>query len=365
VKYNFNSNVRIARIFRKSGIIEVNPELWKKLNEFEKKFILAHEKGHFELQTSNELRADLFALNFLKTETRHLKDSLLTLLKLLNFNDSRHNERISKLLEVIELQDYFFFNNKNIIPMLKAKSIDDLLAVYLNSLGISSTSQMTDNEKITFLKNFYALPEIINLLKEYGGISQFEGDVENFDTTEKLSSNDAEKFISDTIAGRFDGDVNEFSDEETDEFGGRLKRKIKAAVKKVGDKIGDGAKAIGLDNPKMLAGIVGMVFPPAGAILGALVDNKPKNPRDNGKKTQTQIESENKTKNIGGNFLSEKTNVSETEKQIEKAVNEASSAQSTAKQALDKKKKMFIIGGAIAAVIIIVGVIFLVTRNKK
>lgn len=67
----------------RSAVVLVNGTAFARLTPFEKRFILAHEMGHYLLSTSNELLADAFALGMTAgTEHASLKKSLRTLLRL-------------------------------------------------------------------------------------------------------------------------------------------------------------------------------------------------------------------------------------------------------------------------------------------
>jgi len=51
-----------ARVDVRSGVIEINDARWKELSEEEKAFVLLHERGHYQEQTFDEVRADQYAL---------------------------------------------------------------------------------------------------------------------------------------------------------------------------------------------------------------------------------------------------------------------------------------------------------------
>jgi hypothetical protein len=50
-----------ARVFRDEGVIEINLNRWRQLPKPQQDYILAHEEGHYVLDTSNELAADEYA----------------------------------------------------------------------------------------------------------------------------------------------------------------------------------------------------------------------------------------------------------------------------------------------------------------
>lgn len=52
-----------ARTDMRTGVIEVNREVFSLLPEYTKKFVIYHEIGHYMLQTYDERKADDYALN--------------------------------------------------------------------------------------------------------------------------------------------------------------------------------------------------------------------------------------------------------------------------------------------------------------
>lgn len=52
-----------ARTDMRTGVIEVNREVFSLLPEYTKKFVIYHEIGHYMLQTYDEMKADDYALN--------------------------------------------------------------------------------------------------------------------------------------------------------------------------------------------------------------------------------------------------------------------------------------------------------------
>lgn len=71
-----------AEIDMESGVISINKDVWEKYDSFEKKFIIQHELGHFNLQTDDEQAADRYAIERVyKTDEQSLKRSLQTLYK--------------------------------------------------------------------------------------------------------------------------------------------------------------------------------------------------------------------------------------------------------------------------------------------
>ncbi len=72
-----------AAVDMRTGDIEINKSVWHRFSEFERKFILKHEEGHYILKTDDEATADLYALRqCYKTGYQSLKRSLNALYKI-------------------------------------------------------------------------------------------------------------------------------------------------------------------------------------------------------------------------------------------------------------------------------------------
>lgn len=76
-----------ARVDLDTGVIEVNLLAWYLLTDFEKQFVLLHERGHFELQTLNEIDADLYALEKLAFSERESLKQFIVAVKKISKND--------------------------------------------------------------------------------------------------------------------------------------------------------------------------------------------------------------------------------------------------------------------------------------
>lgn len=60
----------IARVNRIDGTLYLKPQIWDNLPQGEKDFVLWHEKGHIVLQTTDEYKANKYAVkNFLPSHT--------------------------------------------------------------------------------------------------------------------------------------------------------------------------------------------------------------------------------------------------------------------------------------------------------
>lgn len=57
----FEENNSPAKVYKKQGIIVINKQEFDLLPEFAKKWVIEHEKGHYFLQTDDEILADRYA----------------------------------------------------------------------------------------------------------------------------------------------------------------------------------------------------------------------------------------------------------------------------------------------------------------
>lgn len=104
-----------ASVEMDSGTIILNKDIFPNYDEFTKKFIVEHEKGHYNLQTDDESKCDTYALQKLYGKTnRSLKKSVIALSKFLPDNDPR----IEKLYKETLLIDWKLNKNKKALKEL-------------------------------------------------------------------------------------------------------------------------------------------------------------------------------------------------------------------------------------------------------
>lgn len=112
-----------AAVVMDDGTIQVNADVWDRYTPYQQRFILAHEQGHYELQTSSEEQADLYALRHLHgSEPRSLRQSIETLVKMGNAIPTQRVEALYRQALAIDAalnnnnlakQELKILNNKN------------------------------------------------------------------------------------------------------------------------------------------------------------------------------------------------------------------------------------------------------------
>jgi hypothetical protein len=127
-----------AKVNRFTGIIKLNPDKWFKIAKPFRKFIIQHEKGHYYLNTSDELLADSFASeHFLGSEKQSLKNSIRALSDVLPFNNPEHKIRLER--QIKRALQYSWEHNGN-------KEAQKLL----NQLNKNNMQTQNDKPQATF-----------------------------------------------------------------------------------------------------------------------------------------------------------------------------------------------------------------------
>lgn len=89
-----------ARVNRFTGEIQINNRYFRNMPDFRKKFIIQHEKGHYNLDTRSEFEADDYAFRMLAgSEPNSLKESVKSISQVLSF---RNPEHLDRLFEVVK-----------------------------------------------------------------------------------------------------------------------------------------------------------------------------------------------------------------------------------------------------------------------
>ena len=72
-----------AEVDMRTGVVSINADVWDIYDDFEKNFIIAHEMGHYNLDTDDETAADKYALSYVfGTAPRSLKRSIQALYRI-------------------------------------------------------------------------------------------------------------------------------------------------------------------------------------------------------------------------------------------------------------------------------------------
>jgi hypothetical protein len=81
---DFSDGDGAARVYRDLGLMEINLSRWRQLPEQYRDYILAHEEGHYVLDTSDETAADEYAFRKLAgTRPGSLRQTALALINVL------------------------------------------------------------------------------------------------------------------------------------------------------------------------------------------------------------------------------------------------------------------------------------------
>ncbi|MDO9187128.1 MAG: hypothetical protein Q7W13_14030 [Bacteroidia bacterium] len=103
----------------KTRIIKLNPEYWKKLNDDQRFYVIAHEAGHINLQTRSEFEADQYASKLYLESGRSPKESVFSISKVLPLNNYEQRKRLEYQLERASEYDYQINKNNNALKILK------------------------------------------------------------------------------------------------------------------------------------------------------------------------------------------------------------------------------------------------------
>ncbi len=112
-----------AAINMYDGVIEINTSVWDKFTDFEKQFIIEHERGHYKLQTDSEQVADAYALRKVYgTHPGSLKKTIKALYKVGIINAHRLKHLYIEALQIDATEN----NNPKAIEELKHLGIKNM-----------------------------------------------------------------------------------------------------------------------------------------------------------------------------------------------------------------------------------------------
>ena len=94
-----------ATVNRKTGELFLSYEMWPKIPIQQKAFIVFHELGHLALQTTNEFRADDFAIRQIAYNRFPLSGSIKSMLAHLDETIPEHKMRANKMYHLAQALD--------------------------------------------------------------------------------------------------------------------------------------------------------------------------------------------------------------------------------------------------------------------
>ncbi len=124
----FLANGKAAYSKISSGLILVNRNVFKHLNEHERTFVLLHEAGHIELETADEVKADAYAYNEYVALGLPV-DHIITAMDKVLSNKQQNHERKAIMKERI---------SKNKIQCVDGNGWGDWLSWGAAALGLGS-----------------------------------------------------------------------------------------------------------------------------------------------------------------------------------------------------------------------------------
>jgi len=120
IQYTEDIGSTPAAVDRFAGVLYINPSIFPKLTDFQKKFIIAHEEGHYYLDTSDEFKADEYAFNKLAgTEFQSLKQAVNCLPQVLDVKNITLKPRFVALYKLACKWDYIKNNNQKALEQLE------------------------------------------------------------------------------------------------------------------------------------------------------------------------------------------------------------------------------------------------------
>lgn len=125
-----------ARVNRRTGDIQLNPRTFPFYSDLIQRYIIEHERGHFNLATRDEIEADNYAFNQIKgTCPGSVKNAVYSLTQVLHLDRPEHFRRIREALKRASYYDWK--HNKN----LKAREL------YLKLTDMNSTAEDNRNSQ--------------------------------------------------------------------------------------------------------------------------------------------------------------------------------------------------------------------------
>lgn len=89
-----------AKVYRDKGLIVINEQEFNLLPDFAQKWVIEHEKGHYYLQTSDELKADEYALRKLALTEKGSLMKIFDALTTIAPQQERHDALAVQILQI-------------------------------------------------------------------------------------------------------------------------------------------------------------------------------------------------------------------------------------------------------------------------
>jgi len=114
VEYVSGIGTTPARVHRPTRSLQINKPVWDKLPVEHQVFVLCHELGHAELNSSDEMAVDKYASAMYTRLGYSLSESVRALTDLLNNDNPDHRERAQAQLDRAREYDYKVNGNKKV-----------------------------------------------------------------------------------------------------------------------------------------------------------------------------------------------------------------------------------------------------------
>lgn len=150
-----------AAVSQSEGIIYINPIIYNRLTDFEKKFVILHEMGHYYLNTRDEIKADAYAFSVLAgTEFQSLKKSVATIDNTLLDSNSTKAKRLHAMKTLVLQWDY---ENGNTAVKEELDLMQDMIPFTLKVFGVELFKTDSAKEKLRLQEAAYIAAQIEDL----------------------------------------------------------------------------------------------------------------------------------------------------------------------------------------------------------
>lgn len=139
-----------AKVNRETGEIFLNSNVWNDLPQPYQAFIIAHEIGHFQRQTTNELEADHYAFEQIAgTFPESLKNTVRVLYGVLPYTNPTHGLRLLNMYRLALCYDYQQQPTAERLQEIKAVE-NDILKNYSNNPEFMIYSKQSSGSELKY-----------------------------------------------------------------------------------------------------------------------------------------------------------------------------------------------------------------------